>query len=618
MKYNKKLILSATASVALMGGQLQAGNITQALTGATDAFVVEQPAGTELMRVHGDGNVGISVATPTHTLDVNGTTRVRNLSGGLSSDTIMSVDASGVLRDSGITLQALNDAIANAQTAVDAIDTDGDGIPNNTDTDDDNDGLSDVDEATAGTNPLIADTDGDGVSDGQEIIDGTDPLDDQDFTALAPDPLPGNVVLDGGKVLYLASILDSDYTPYTAVSVPATLATNVAADGTAEPTTVDVQGSLDNTGKTVGIPYTVTTASVNLPAFTQTISVPANVTQDGTGRDITLSYPAQSLAVGTGVVLANIKTTAGTLNAKKLDIQTGIGDGTDTIISNSNGGVTKSVLGYLMGTFTIALNAAGDTAEVQLRDVAGIPDRMMGQADNNGATGTHNFLYLPVTNPTTGKTWLNNNLGADYANVNHASFNINQQAQTATTGNAATDYHAYGSLFQWGRQADGHELITWTSGTKGAGVSGVTRINNNNPTNTLFIREGSSPYDWRSSQDVTLWASESSTNNVCPLGYRLPLNPNGAKDADNEFYQETRTWTSQNAAGAATSTLALSLSGNRYHGNGTVSIAGTYGDYWSGSVNSRSSRSMYLHTSAVYPNNGYYRAYGFSVRCLKN
>ena len=42
------------------------------------------------------------------------------------------------------------------------LDTDGDGIPDATDPDDDNDGLTDEEESTRGTNPLLADTDGDG------------------------------------------------------------------------------------------------------------------------------------------------------------------------------------------------------------------------------------------------------------------------------------------------------------------------------------------------------------------------------------------------------------------------------------------------------------------------
>ena len=47
-----------------------------------------------------------------------------------------------------------------------------------------------------------------------------------------------------------------------------------------------------------------------------------------------------------------------------------------------------------------------------------------------------------VTNPTTGKTWMDKNLGAN---------------QVATS---IADSASYGSLFQWGRLADGHELST--------------------------------------------------------------------------------------------------------------------------------------------------------------
>ena len=76
----------------------------------------------------------------------------------------------------------------------DSVDTDGDGITDvaeatlgtdrrNPDTD--GDGLSDGDEvAEYGTNPLIADTDGDGHSDGNEVAAGSDPLD----PAVVPGP----------------------------------------------------------------------------------------------------------------------------------------------------------------------------------------------------------------------------------------------------------------------------------------------------------------------------------------------------------------------------------------------------------------------------------------------
>ena len=58
-----------------------------------------------------------------------------------------------------------------------ALDTDSDGLGNNADIDDDGDGLTDTQEATYGTNPLLKDSDRDGFSDYDEIADGTDPLD---------------------------------------------------------------------------------------------------------------------------------------------------------------------------------------------------------------------------------------------------------------------------------------------------------------------------------------------------------------------------------------------------------------------------------------------------------
>ena len=64
-------------------------------------------------------------------------------------------------------------AIANAAQT----DTDEDLSGDVCDTDDDDDALSDSEEGTQGTNPLVADTDGDGLSDGEEVNTyKTDPL----------------------------------------------------------------------------------------------------------------------------------------------------------------------------------------------------------------------------------------------------------------------------------------------------------------------------------------------------------------------------------------------------------------------------------------------------------
>ena len=61
--------------------------------------------------------------------------------------------------------------------STETIDSDSDGIGNNADTDDDGDGLTDGLETSNGTNPLLADTDGDGYSDLDEVNSNSDPLD---------------------------------------------------------------------------------------------------------------------------------------------------------------------------------------------------------------------------------------------------------------------------------------------------------------------------------------------------------------------------------------------------------------------------------------------------------
>ena len=80
----------------------------------------------------------------------------------------------------------------NVHGALAFADNDADGIPDATDPDDDNDGLSDLDEINdIGTDPLVADSDGDGLLDGFEVNYKPNPPDTytpgQDLNPLAAD-----------------------------------------------------------------------------------------------------------------------------------------------------------------------------------------------------------------------------------------------------------------------------------------------------------------------------------------------------------------------------------------------------------------------------------------------
>jgi hypothetical protein len=118
-----------------------------------------------------------------------------------------------------------------------------------------------------------------------------------------------------------------------------------------------------------------------------------------------------------------------------------------------------------------------------------------------------------------------------------------------------------------------------------------------------------SPYDWRSPQNGNLWQGVNGVNNPCPSGYRLPT--------ETELNNERLSWSSNNSAGAYASPLKWTMAGYRHHSNGLLSGVGTYGYCWSSTVSGTSSRFLDFSSSNAYMN-VFYRANGFTVRCLKN
>jgi uncharacterized protein (TIGR02145 family) len=200
-----------------------------------------------------------------------------------------------------------------------------------------------------------------------------------------------------------------------------------------------------------------------------------------------------------------------------------------------------------------------------------------------GVTGTAPPHTVTHTVTSAGRTWMDRNLGA---------------SRVATT---MTDEAAYGDLYQWGRGADGHERRS----------SGNTEIlsGSNTPGHGDFIIPPSPPYDWLSSPNPDLWQGVSGTNNPCPAGFRLPTAP--------EWQTELTFWSETNYTGAYNSPLKLVPAGYRYYSNGTLYSAGSYGIYWSATVDGNNSRYLYFYSSVANVN-GNSRAYGHSVRCLED
>jgi uncharacterized protein (TIGR02145 family) len=190
---------------------------------------------------------------------------------------------------------------------------------------------------------------------------------------------------------------------------------------------------------------------------------------------------------------------------------------------------------------------------------------------------------VDVTNPTTGKTWMDRNLGA---------------TQVATS---TTDQAAYGDLYQWGRRADGHQCRT--SPTT-ATLSSVDQ-----PAHGNFITIYSGNYDWRSPQNANLWQGVNGVNNPCPSGYRIPT--------ETEMNAERLSWSQNNSAGAFASPLKWTLAGSRDYKDGTFDDVGSGGGYWSSTVSGTNSQALGFNSSNTLMV-GNYRAHGFSVRCLKD
>ena len=192
-----------------------------------------------------------------------------------------------------------------------------------------------------------------------------------------------------------------------------------------------------------------------------------------------------------------------------------------------------------------------------------------------------------VYNPDTDKTWMDRNLGA---------------SQAAT---AINDEAAYGDLYQWGRFSDGHQCRNSETTSTNATTA---EPNQGNSWDGKFILEPSFPNDWLSSQNNNLWQGVNGINNPCPEGYRLPT--------DAELNDERGSWSSNNSAGAFASPLKLPAAGARFYDSGSLFSVGLSGNYWSSTAPGTSGYLYFDSSDALMFDNN--RAYGFSVRCLKD
>ncbi|MDY3528617.1 FISUMP domain-containing protein [Riemerella anatipestifer] len=387
----------------------------------------------------------------------------------------------------------------------------------------------------------------------------------------------GIAVMEGSQTIYVTSIKDG---------------------------AIDHQGVINNGAQKISftIPYTSGNNGTydNVDA-TVTSNVAAGENSDSNPLQLTINSGTFS---STGGTISGTITVGGdgTLNVKKQALPTSAADFEAKKLEVAS-------IQFNLGTMVYVLKIVG---------ISGVPDRCFGKTTKQcvgyGAdVKEHEFIYIPVQGPD-GKTWLNNNLGAEYARVGSPVFNPTQQATSKT------DHNAYGSLFQWQRNPDGHELINWS----GSG-SGTPKYNSptsslssswENPNTNQFIYNGSS-YSWvngslDSSGPHNLWQSSGAgKTNPCPAGYHVPTHAEQEALLNAIGVGSSNMWNEQ--------VLRLPASGNRYFSNGSFDGQGSNSWLWISEPDSnRSAWNLWFNSSNSGAGSNIYRAYGFSVRCLKD
>jgi hypothetical protein len=271
----------------------------------------------------------------------------------------------------------------------------------------------------------------------------------------------------------------------------------------------------------------------------------------------------------------------GTYNGQSIS-STGVTGLTATLsagsLLNGNGSISYTITGTpsASGTASFLINLGGQSCSFSLSVTATSSYPAGSVFCASGATAV-----VDVTNPLTGKTWMDRNLGASRVAI------------------SKYDTAAYGDLYQWGRRSDGHQC------RNSAATTTLSSIDQ--PGHSNFI-VNSNNIDWRSPQNSNLWQGLNGINNPCPSGYRLPT--------ETELDNERLSWSSQNSpTGVFASSLKLPETFFRYGYDGTIDIGG-WGYYWSSSVSGTKSHYLKIASPAIMGT--LERAFGFSVRCIKN
>ena len=335
-----------------------------------------------------------------------------------------------------------------------------------------------------------------------------------------------------------------------------------AIDDVDSTVSVTTTGTVDRS--TLGdytLTYTAIDTAGNSATATRTVSIEA--IPDTTAPVITITKRNTAT-----VIRSDTYTDAGATAIDNVD---------GTVAVTTEGKVDTSNLGDYHITYT-ATDAVGNSTTAT---------RTVTVASNISHNGTS---YGTVTSPYTEKVWLDRNLGATQVCI------------------SSDDVACYGDYYQWGRNFDGHQDST--SATTSTQATDV-----NSAGSSFITSKGSNSHDWAKTADsngslrAANWSKTDGTS-VCPVGFRVPTLI--------ELQEETLDNAVTNSATAFSNFLKLPVAGSRRSdSSGNLGGLGESGLVWTSSVDGSGSYNMHFASNNA-NKASFYRAEGFTVRCLKD
>jgi uncharacterized protein (TIGR02145 family) len=204
-----------------------------------------------------------------------------------------------------------------------------------------------------------------------------------------------------------------------------------------------------------------------------------------------------------------------------------------------------------------------------------------------------------------------------------------------------TDFK-YGKLYQWGRKygqgydgglydGDRNYIGDYSDSSVPEIVEGPVSLSvgHSKDNENKFYYNSSYSYDWCSPQDDKLWNSGTEENpkkteyDPCPEGWRVPtyseldeLN-NNYSSLTSENDQNGRWFSGSESYSPSAPQVFFPAAGCRSYHDGTVGLRGGDGCYWSSRADYYYAYYFYFDGSSYASMSGWYRAFGYSVRCVQ-